>query len=97
MNYWQQGDVLLKPNPLKGKPVKQDFLYKATPTANPHYCAGGKFKYLLDGQDIFLKVDKATKLKHPEHYDILLPEGEYKVEIVQEYDHWKEESRRVVD
>lgn len=48
--------------------------------------------------DRYLKViDKPVDLKHEEHKTISIPPGEYKIGIVREYDHFKEESREVVD
>jgi hypothetical protein len=38
-----------------------------------------------------------VELRHEEHKTINLPPGEYKIGIVKEYDHFKEEAREVID
>jgi hypothetical protein len=45
----------------------------------------------------YLKVGEPTEIVHEEHKTVTLPPGEYRIGIVQEYDHFKEEARRVVD
>jgi hypothetical protein len=40
--------------------------------------------------------DKAT-ITHDEHAPIIVPKGDYKINIVREYDHFNEESTRVRD
>lgn len=99
MNYFQHGDIILKEHgPVKGNALKQSFLFQSSPTANKHYCSGGSFKYLeTDKKELFLEVKKATQLKHVEHKPIKVPKGVYKIEIVNEFDHWKEETKKVVD
>lgn len=44
-----------------------------------------------------LKVTTPQTLRHEEHKEIQLPPGEYRIGIVREYDHFKEEAREVVD
>lgn len=45
----------------------------------------------------YLKVLEPTDLTHEEHNKITIPPGEYEIGIVQEYDHFAEEARQVVD
>lgn len=45
----------------------------------------------------YLKVLEPTDLTHEEHKTITLPPGEYRIGIVQEYDHFAEEARQVID
>ena len=95
MNYFQQGDVLLKQcnKPSNVEKLKTDLLWKG---ANHHHRIKGKFMIGKSGDDIFVHSKGAT-LFHEEHKDIFLPEGFYKLGIVMEYDHQAEESRRVID
>ena len=94
--YFQQGDVLLKQVDSiskKAKTLKTDLLWKG---ANHHHRVKGKFKIKKDGNDIFLESTGCT-LFHEEHKDIKIPKGNFKLDIVVEYDHLLEESRQVID
>lgn len=94
MSYFQQGDVLLKQTEAaKGKKLKTDLLWKGQ---NHHHRVKGKFEILKDGETLFLKSQGCT-LFHEEHKDIKIPKGTFALSIVQEYDHWLEESRAVID
>ncbi len=98
MSYLQQGDCLLKTIddfPANWKLLKTDLLHKGQ--SNHHRLKGGRFRIVTDGEKIFVKVLAATKLTHEEHKPISLKKGYYALEIVNEYDHFSEESRQVVD
>lgn len=45
----------------------------------------------------YLKIDAPADLVHEEHKTIAIPPGEYRIGIVREYDHFKEEAREVID
>jgi hypothetical protein len=47
----------------------------------------------------YLRVlgDKPAEVSHEEHKTIAIPPGEYRIGIVQEYDHFAEEARAVQD
>lgn len=45
----------------------------------------------------YLKVEEPADLVHEEHRTITIPPGEYRIGIVREYDHFKEEARQVID
>lgn len=95
--YLQQGDVLLKqqkqPDNFLLEEINGDLLWKGE---NHHHRMRGQFKIMKSGDDIYLSSNGATMF-HEEHKDIDVPEGFYKLDIVREYDHWAEESRRVID
>lgn len=96
MEYYQQGDVLIKKTEaVKAKAVQGSLLHKGQ--NHNHTLKGGEFKILSDGDKKYLKVDKATTLTHIEHRHFKIPKGFYAVEIVKEYDHFLEESRNVID
>ena len=51
-----------------------------------------------DGSDVLtLEAPTGTEVTHQEHNTIALPPGNYAVHIVKEFDHLKEEARRVMD
>jgi len=45
----------------------------------------------------YLRVKEPIEIDHEEHKTIMLPPGEYRIGIIQEYDHFAEEARRVQD
>lgn len=51
----------------------------------------------LESECLLLELLKKSEVKHQEHHSIFLPKGKYKINIVKEYDHFFEESRRVYD
>lgn len=93
--YWQQGDCLLKhcEKPTGVEKKKTDLLWKGQ---NHHHRLRGKFQIATKGEDTFVH-SKGCELFHEEHNTLQIPEGFYQLGIVQEYDHWKEEARRVID
>lgn len=96
--YLQTGDVLYKridSVPKEAKKVKGDLVYKGQ--NHHHRLSGGVFSILKDGENTFLDVSRATKAVHEEHKSVVIPKGKYTIDIVQEYDHFLEESRRVID
>lgn len=51
----------------------------------------------IDGQ-LYLSVGAGgATIRHEEHHEIFIPEGEYRVGRVQEFDHFAEEARAVRD
>ncbi len=94
--YFQQGDVLLKKvQKVKNlKLVKSNVVHKGD---NHSHDLSGDGKLYRDGKELYLKVKTTAKLKHSEHKTITLSKGIYKKEIVNEYDHFLEESRKVID
>lgn len=95
MNYYQQGDVLLKEckKPTKVEIQKTDLLWKGQ---NHHHRLRGNFKIAKNGEDVFVH-SKGCEIFHEEHKSFPIPEGFYQLRIVEEYDHFLEESRRVID
>lgn len=45
----------------------------------------------------YLKVARPIEVDHEEHKTVTIPPGEYRIGIVQEYDHFAEEARLVQD
>lgn len=48
-------------------------------------------------EDLAFAAPEGATVTHQEHHAVELPAGNYVWSIVQEYDHFAEESRRVVD
>lgn len=97
MPYSQTGDVLYKQVaklPTKLKLLKGDVIHQGR---DHHHLIEGSFKLMQGEAGFFIQAVKPCHLTHPEHKTIVLPKGLYKKDIVQEYDHWLEESRAVID
>lgn len=95
MKIYIQGDVILKTCD-KIKPEKildTDLLHKGE---QHHHRIKGKFK-IGETNGVRYVHSKGCHLFHEEHSDIFLPEGFYELHICLEYDHIKEESRKVID
>lgn len=96
--YAQQGDCLLFPAELpKGaKALKGAVLVEGAAGGNQHIAKGRSVKLYKANDLIYVKAGK-FQMVHPEHKSIDVPAGTYVVKGVQEYDHFAEEARRVID
>ena len=95
--YLQQGDVLLFPVsnlPKNTKPLPAGVLHRGL-----HHTHGVEGKHALDESDgiTYLRAFEQCRLTHTEHGGFEVPPGIYIKDIVKEYDHWSEESRKVID
>lgn len=100
----QQGDVLI--SAVKDFPKGSEVSIKK----NMYVIAEGETTGHLhgipveDGVDVcvlddkvFMKNDHSVTIHHDEHAPIEIPEGVWQFDIVQEYDHFLEETRKVQD
>ncbi len=100
MEYLQQGDVVIEKyrGEIKGDKLSHLTLAEGEATGHYHRIVSGEAAlYNMQGA-LMLKVmsDKAL-LTHEEHGKIEIPKGDYIVRKVMEYDHFREESREVID
>ena len=95
---YQQGDVIIKQGEVKGKKLNHLILAKGEKTGHHHTITQGNAELYEHEGTLFLKVlsDKA-ELTHQEHKTIEIPQGEYEIGIVKEYNHFAEEARNVAD
>ena len=99
MVYYQQGDVLIrKTSRVKGRKLDHLTLAEGEATGHHHTITMGDAELYEEKGTLYLKVlsDEAA-LTHQEHKKITLPMGEYKIDIVKEYDHFAEAARRAAD
>lgn len=75
------------------KVVKGNLLFKGQ---NHHHRLRGKFKMGVSDSKTYV-VSQGAELFHEEHKTIALPKGVHRLDHVQEYDHFLEESRQVID
>lgn len=100
MTYVQHGDVLLKKTetiPAGAKHLKGESVIHPGNTGNNHTLVGGLFGIYQDGETKFVDVAEDTTITHNEHKTIALPTGKYALSFVQEFDHFADMQRAVVD
>lgn len=101
MEFYQQGDVLMKPSkiPASSEATKGNVLQEGEHTGHAHRLYGDGFTVFENPKtkQKHLRVVKTTALRHEEHKEIGVPPGDYEISIVKEYDHFEEETRNVLD
>lgn len=100
--FYQQGDVLIikKENIdlTKGKKLNHRTLAEGEATGHSHQSDMNSELIQLDNDDIYLNVfGERSIISHQEHKEIEVLNGVYLINIVKEYDHFLEESRKVID
>lgn len=97
--FLQQGDVIIaKIEKIKGKKLDHLTLAKGEKTGHHHTITEGEAELYEEDGVLYLKVkSEEAILTHQEHKSIVIEKGDYEIGIVQEYDHFKEEARRVAD
>ena len=103
--YIQQGDVLIKliqPKEVSKEAVKVNSrtLAEGETTGHSHAVAEGSFTMLLNPFESgvrFLNAISELVVKHEEHAPVTIKPGNYRVEIVQEEDHFLRLTRNVRD
>ena len=101
MNTFQQGDTLWRKIPALPKHMKK----RPTTVVAEGEATGHKHEVIGDGVEVYedergtlyVSAPNGGRVQHEEHHAIELPPGNYTVGIVQEYDHFAEEARRVAD
>ncbi len=95
----QQGDVILvKVSEIKGKKLKHLCLAKGEVTGHHHTITKGDAELYEYEGTLFLRVkSEEAELTHQEHNIVTIPKGDYKINIVREYDHFLEEDKAVKD
>ena len=96
---WQQGDVIIiKVSEVKGKKLNHLTLAKGEATGHHHTITQGDAELYEYEGTMFLRVNsEKAVLTHQEHDTIVIPKGDYQINIVREYDHFIEEARNVRD
>ena len=109
MNYKQeavQGDVIITlikelPEGLRKVKRKNDRLILAEGEHTGHAHAIDALDAELwedpKNKELYLRVTDEVRVTHQEHKPVAIAEGIYKVSIVNEYDYFLEEARKVVD
>lgn len=95
----QQGDVcIIKVEKIKGNKLNHLTLAKGEKTGHHHTITEGDAELYEEKGILYLRVNSENAtLTHQEHKPITIEHGDYEIGIVQEYDHFAEEARRVAD
>ena len=98
---YQHGDVLIKSHEgkMEGKISSSNIIIASSVTGHKHQLVNGKFtlREKVKEHELYLNVLSKTDIVHEEHETISIPKGKYKITFVQEYDHFAEEARQVID
>jgi hypothetical protein len=85
---YRQGEVLIVPmqkgEKIKGSLKANKVIAEGEAMGHLHELEQGEL-YESEGQ-MFLKADKPSVLKHPEHGQMTIPKGRYEIIIQQEYE-----------
>lgn len=99
MEYFQTGDLLYFKTDILPKDleeIKTGVILHSDTTGHNHKVHGAKLLKDKDGT-MYISTSDLAVLTHEEHKDLALPAGNYRVQIVKEYDHMLEEARNVID
>lgn len=103
MSLFQQGDVLIKSVdriPNKEKQVNRTprgfVLAEGEVTGHAHTIAEDVGLFEVDGV-LYMENKDPVTVTHEEHGPVEVPAGTWEIGIVQEYDHFAEEARKVRD
>ena len=102
MTLYQQGDVLLLTAeiPSSASISRRLILAEGEVTGHAHRLDEATDGLLYEATDgtLYLRVGaQGATITHEEHRSITVPQGDYRVGRVQEYDHFAEEARSVRD
>ena len=100
MEKLQQGDVLIYKvdYEVKGEKLNHLTLAEGEATGHHHSITSGVGQLIMMDKIMHLQIFSDTAvLTHQEHKPITVSKGNYRIGIVQEYDHFEEEARRVAD
>ena len=96
-----QGDVILVPvETVKGEKKARGergyVLAEGESTGHAH-TVQDEIEMMVSEAGMFVASEKPFTITHEEHKPITIPAGKYEVKRVLEYDHFKEEAKRVLD
>lgn len=101
MNWFQQGDVTIQPAsiPRGARTDAGRILAHGEVTGHAHRLTEASDGLLveIDGQLYLAVGEGGATIIHEEHKPVELPQGDYRIGRVQEYDHFQEEARQVRD
>ena len=96
---YQQGDVLIQEvDEIKGEKLSHQILARGEVTGHAHRVSEGDVELYEQDGVLYLRVNSGTAtVTHEEHMPVVLPQGDFIIRRVREYDHFEEEARSVQD
>src|SRR5438067_1691460 len=97
--WYEQGDVCIIPVaeiPQGAEALEGNVLAEGEATGHKHQAREPISLFAKDGVRYF-RTEFPNEIVHEEHLPVRIPKGTYRVHIVQEYDHFLEETRWVAD
>lgn len=97
---YQQGDVLFElvlGIPSSAKVRENRIVAEGEVSGHRHAVVEDESEIFEENGTLYLRVPKETTVTHQEHHPLVLPQGDYKIRKVREYDHFLEEARQVRD
>jgi urease alpha subunit len=98
--WYQQGDVTIKPVaaiPTDATATNNRILAEGEATGHKHFAEAADVRLFLHQGTLYMRAPSGTTVVHEEHHAVAIPPGDYQIGIVREFDHFKEEERRVID
>lgn len=99
--FFQQGDIILYPvSKVSGKKQEKKaigYVLSEGETVGHFHKIEDEIDLLISESGMFVSSKESFTLTHEEHGSITVPAGNYEVRHVQEYDHFAEEARPVID
>lgn len=97
----QQGDVILFPEPIpKGvDELNGNVVQEGEHTGHAHRLFDGGYQLFENPKtkERYLRVVTPVSFRHEEHHALIIPPGDYRIGIIQQWDYDTEESKRVID
>jgi hypothetical protein len=98
--WYQQGDVTIKPVaaiPADATVTNSRVLAEGEATGHKHLAEAQDVRLFLHEGTLYMRAPSGTTVVHEEHHAVEIPPGDYQIGTVHEYDHFREEARRVFD
>jgi hypothetical protein len=98
--WYQQGDVTIKPVdaiPAGATASESRVLAEGEATGHKHLAEAEDVKLYIHEGALYMHAPNGTTVVHEEHHAVAIPPGDYLIGIVREFDHFAEESHRVID
>ena len=98
--WYQQGDVMIKPIdaiPAAAIAANGRVLAEGEATGHKHLAEAEDVKLYLHEGTLYMHAPNGTTVVHEEHHAVAIPPGDYLIGTVREFDHFAEQSRRVID
>ena len=99
--FYQQGDIIFKSVEKvcgkKSKKTNRGYVVAEGEATGHYHTINDEIDLLISDAGMFVSSKESFTVTHEEHKPITIPAGNYEIGRVQEYDHFAEEARDVID